>query len=327
MKRRAFIGLLGGAAAWPLAARAQRLERAPRVGVLLAFAESDPEAQACISAFENALRVLKWNKGENIEVAYRFGAADDEPSRNLSSELVRSQPDVLVAHAASALTALRRETRSIPIVAAVVGDLVGSGYVESLARPGGNITGFTAFEFAVGGKWLQFLIEVAPSTRRVMVIQNVSPSRTSYLPSIETVARTLKAQVTMPDIRSVAEASHAIRAFATEKNGGLIVLPGAFTAAHRVAIIGAAREHGLPAVYPFRYFAADGGLIAYGSNRPDIFQRAAGYVDRILKGEKPADLPVQQPTKFELVINLKTAKALGVTIPQSVLGRADHIIE
>ena len=328
MRRRDFIALIGGAAAaWPLAAAAQQPARMRRVGVLMSFSDDDREGQLLRSAFEQGLQALGWTNGRDVEIAYRYGAGADERFRAYSSELVSQNPDVLVANSAAALAPLRGLTSTIPIVAAIVGDLVDSGYVQSLARPGGNVTGFTAFEFAVGGKWLGFLREIAPGTRRVLVVETPNPQRGSYLPSIEAAARPISVDVTKSALRDAADIGPAIEQFAREANGGMIVLPNPFASANRRLIIDAAALHRLPAIYPFRRFAEEGGLMAYGSDRSDIFRRAASYVDRILKGESPANLPVQAPTKFELVINLKTAKALGLTVPQPLLVAADEVIE
>jgi putative tryptophan/tyrosine transport system substrate-binding protein len=240
---------------------------------------------------------------------------------------VSQKPDVLVASTAPALASLRRATNTIPIVVAGAGDLVNSDYVQSLAHPGGNITGFTAFEFDVGGKWLGLLREVAPSVSRVMVIESPNPQRGSYLPSIEAAARPINVQVIKSDLHGEADIDTAVDQFARESSGGLIVMPSPFTAVNRRAVIAAAARNHLPAIYPYRYFAEDGGLLVYGSDGQDIFRRTASYVDRILKGESPANLPIQEPIKFEMFVNLKTAKALGLTIPSQLLDRADELIE
>ena len=328
MRRRDFIALIGGAAAaWPLAAGAQQPARMRRVGVLMSFSADDREGQLLLGAFEQGLQALGWTNGRDVEIAYRYGAGADERFRAYSSELISQNPDVLVANSAAALAPLRGLTSTIPIVAAIVGDLVDSGYVQSLSRPGGNVTGFTAFEFAVGGKWLEFLREIAPSTRRVLVVESPNPQRGSYLPSIEAAARPISVDVTKSALRDAADIGPAIELFAREAHGGMIVLPSPSPSTNRRFIIDAAALHRLPAIYPFRRFAEEGGLMAYGSDRSDIFRRAASYVDRILKGESPANLPVQAPTKFELVINLKAAKALGLTVPQPLLVAADEVIE
>jgi putative ABC transport system substrate-binding protein len=331
MRRRQLIRLLAGAAAAavlpPLAARAQRAERMRRIGVLMAYADDDREGQSRIKAFQQGLQDLGWTNGGNVEITYRFAASDDQRFRTYSSDLVSQNPDVLVANSAAALAPLRRLTSTIPIVAAIVGDLVDSGYVQSLARPGGNVTGFTAFEFAVGGKWLELLREIAPGTRRFLVVETPKPQRASYLPSIEAAARPINVDIAKSALRDAADIGPAIEQFAREANGALIVLPSPFTNANRRSVIDAAALHRLPAIYPFRLFAEAGGLMTYGSDGSDIFRRAASYVDRILKGESPANLPVQAPTKFEVVVNLKTAKALGLGIPPALLATADDVIE
>jgi putative tryptophan/tyrosine transport system substrate-binding protein len=328
MRRREVIALLGGTAlAWPLAARAQSSDRMRRIGVLLSYAEADPEARERISAFEQGLRDLGWTSGRNIEIVYRYGAGISDRQRAYASELVRQTPDVLVAQSASSLAPLKEATSTIPIVVATVGDLVESGYVQSLAHPGGNITGFPSFELAMGGKWLELLHEIAPHVSRVLVVESINPQRGSYLLTIEAAARPIKVDVTMSDFHSATDIGPDIEKFARQPNGGLIVMPSGFTAVNRHDIIAAAARNRLPAIYPFRYFADDGGLLAYGSDGRDIFRRAAGYVDRILKGESPADLPIQEPIKFEMIVNLKTAKALGLTIPESFIQRADAVIE
>jgi putative ABC transport system substrate-binding protein len=286
-----------------------------------------PDVQARNAAFEEGLRVLGWSSGQNVQIVYRYGAGSDQRAGEYARDLVNQKPDVIVANSTSALAPLRRATSTIPIVVAGAGDLVKSGYVESLAHPGGNITGFTSFEFDVGGKWLGLLREIVPSVSRVMVVESPNPQRGSYLPSIEAAARPINVEVTKSDLHGAADIDSAVDRFAREPNGGLIVLPGPFASVNRPAIIAAAARDRLPAIYPYRHFAEDGGLLAYGSNGQDIFRRAASYVDRILKGESAANLPIQGPIKFEMFINLKTAKALGLTIPPQVLNRADDLIE
>jgi putative tryptophan/tyrosine transport system substrate-binding protein len=330
LRRRSFLTLLGGAAAsWPLAARAQQPVRMRRIGVLMSAAQDDRRTQLEIAAFEQALQSLSWTKGRNIEIIYRYGAGDDERFHSYASELVGQNPDVLLANSGSALRPLRRLTSTIPIVVASAGDLVDTGNVQSLARPGGNITGFMSFEFAVGGKWLALLREMAPATSRVMVIESADAQRGSgsYFPSIVAMARMINVDAIMSKLHDDNDIDPTIEQFAHGANGGLIVLPSPFTIAHRRSLIDAAARNRLPAIYPYRDFADDGGLMAYGSNAPDLFRRAGGYVDRILKGESPANLPVQAPTKYELVINLKTAKALGLTVPLPLQASADEVIE
>jgi putative tryptophan/tyrosine transport system substrate-binding protein len=330
MRRRDFIkGIVGSATAWPLTARAQQPSGMRRIGVLMSPSQGDRRAQLQIAAFEQALQSLGWTKGRNVEIIYRYGAGDDERFHSYASELVGQNPDVLLANSGSALRPLRRLTSTIPIVVASAGDLVDTGNVQSLARPGGNVTGFMSFEFAVGGKWLALLREMAPDTSRVLVIESADAQRGSgsYFPSIVALARTINVDAIMSKLHDANDIDPTIEQFAHDANGGLIVLPSPFTIAHRRSLVDAAARNRLPAIYPYRDFADDGGLFAYGSNSADLFRRAAGYVDRILKGEKPGDLPVQAPTKYELVINIKTAKALALRIPQSLLATADEVIE
>jgi putative tryptophan/tyrosine transport system substrate-binding protein len=324
MKRREFITLLGSVAAWPLAARAQQ---SPRIGVVTPFNERDTEGRSRVSAFREALREAGWVEGRNIRIDYRWAAGDPDRIGAYTAEIVGLAPEAILANSTPVLAALRKETQTIPIVFIGVSDPVGVGFVASLARPGGNVTGFANFEPEMGGKWLQELKAVAPSVNRVAFILNrQNASWASLFRAIEAVAPTLGVGATAVDGRDAAEIERSITAFG-QSNGGLIVQPDGITSAHRQLIIDLAAKHGLPAVYPFRFFAADGGLMAYGVNAVDQFRRAASYIDRILRGAKPADLPVQAPTKFELVINLKTAKALGLKIPEAVLARADEVIE
>ena len=315
MRRREFITLLGGAAAWPLAARAQQPERMRRIGVLMAFAENDPEVQANITAFRQALQKLGWTDGRNARIDYRWGGANSERIRGYAIELVGLKPDVILVSTALVLQPLRQETRSIPIVFTQIGEPVQSGLVASLAHPGGNITGFTAFEASVWGKSLEVLKEVAPHVARVAVILKSGPSTQAGMwRAVEAAAPSLGVKATATPVRNAVEIERAINAFAREPNGGLIVLPSGPTIVHRELIIAMAARHPLPAIYPYRQFVSAGGLICYGLDLAEQYRGAAAYVDRILRGEKPADLPVQQPTKFELVINLTTAKALGLKI-------------
>jgi putative ABC transport system substrate-binding protein len=326
MKRREFIALLGGAGlAWPLAARAQQPRR---IGVLTPFNERDTEGRSRVSAFQEALREAGWVEGRNIRIDYRWAAGDPERIRAYAAEIVGLAPEAILGNSTPVLAALRKETQTIPIVFTGVSDPVGVGFIASLARPGGNLTGFANFEPEMGGKWLQELKEVAPSVNRVAFILNrQNASWASLFRAIEAVAPTFGVTASAVDVRDATEIERAITAFGGQSNGGLIVQPDGITSAHRQLIIDLAAKYGLPAVYPFRFFATDGGLMAYGINIVDQFRRAASYVDRILRGAKPADLPVQAPTKFELVINLKTAKALGLKIPDSFLVRADEVIE
>jgi putative ABC transport system substrate-binding protein len=315
IRRREFIFTLGGAAAaWPLAARAQQGERVRRIGVCMNLAADDPEGQARLTAFAQGLQQLGWTDGRNARIEYRWAVGDAERIRKQAEELVTLAPDVILASGVPVVTALLQATRSVPIVFAQVVDAVGSGLVASLARPGGNVTGFTVFEYGMSGKWVELLKEIAPGVKRVAVLRDVgSPSGIGQLGAIQ--------------MSDAGEIERAVTAFARAANGGVIVTGSTPAIIHRELITTMAARHRLPAVYAFRYFVTVGGLISYGPDSIDPFRRAAGYVDRILKGEKPADLPVQAPTKYELVINLKTAKALGLEIPSSVLARADEVIE
>jgi ABC-type uncharacterized transport system substrate-binding protein len=329
VKRREFITLLGGAAAaWPLAARAQRAARMRRIGVLMAFADNDPDAQANITAFQHALQKLGWTDSGNVHIDYRWGAGDPERIRAYAIELVGLKPDVILAVTALVLQPLRQETRSIPIVFTQIGDPVGSGLVASLSHPGGNITGFTPAEFSMQGKKLEMLKEMAPQITRVAVLFNPEQiPQAGMLRAVEAVAPSVGVQLTAAAVRDAAEIERAIDQFAREPSGGLIVLPSGLTIVHRGLVIALAARYRLPAIYQYRQFVTDGGLISYGNDLADQYRQAASYVDRILRGEKPGDLPVQQPTKFELVINLKTAKALGLDVPPTLLARADEVIE
>src|SRR5882757_2718038 len=328
MKRRAFITLFGGAAAWPLAARAQQSGRVRRIGVLQPIDESDPEGQRRRAAFDRGLQKLGWAEGANSLIDYRWGGSDAERIRRYAAELVGLQPDVIWTTGALGLLPLKRATGNIPIVFTQIYDPVGSGFVASLNRPGGNITGFTLGEFSMGGKLLEVLKEVAPQVSRVAVVLNLDqPPHVAMWRAIEATGPSFGVRLTPADVQGPAEIERAIEAFAREPNGALIVLPGPIAIAHRELIRALAARHRLPAAHGFRYFVTDGGLVSYGVDAADQSRQAAGYVDRILKGEKPADLPVQQPTRFELVINLKTAKALGLTVPETVLARADEVID
>ncbi|HLX17529.1 MAG TPA: ABC transporter substrate-binding protein [Bradyrhizobium sp.] len=327
MKRRDFIRSIGGAAAmWPIAARAQQPVRVRRIGVLASWVATDPENQNRISAFQQALRELGWTDSQNLGIDYR--AVDADGLRSAAAELVALAPDVILAVGGSALAALRQVTRTLPIVFAIVADPVGSGYVDSLARPGGNVTGFLLFEYGIAGKWLELLKQTVPAVTRAAVIRD--PSGTAGIGQwavIEALAPSVGVELSLINIRDADELEHDIAAFARSSNGGLIVTANPLATHHRELIIRLAREYKLPAVYFERYLAAGGGLISYGPRIVDQFRRAAGYVDRMLKGEKPADLPVQAPTKYELVINLKTARTTGIDVPPAVLARADEVIE
>ena len=326
MRRREFITLIGGsAAAWPLMVRAQ--QRIKRIGVLMVLPANDPETQARLAAFAQGLQQLGWTVGQNVRVDYRWGRSNVETLRN-ASELVALGPDVILAHSSGAVTAVLQTTRAVPIIFTVVADPVGGGYVESLAHPGGNVTGFTNFEYAISGKWLELLKEIAPSVKRVAVLRESAISAgPAQFGAIQSVAPSFGVELRPVDVGDAAQIERAITAFAGESNSGVIVTGSSAAAFHRELIVGLVARHRLPAVYNGRYYVAGGGLISYGPDYVDQFRRAAGYVDRILKGEKPADLPVQAPTKYELVINLKTAKALGLSVPQTLLASASEVIE
>ena len=329
MKRREFITLLGGAAALPLAARAQQPDRVRRIGVLMHLPENDPETQARVRALLEGLQQLGWTDGRNVRIDYRFGAADVDRSRRYAAELIALAPDVIQASGTGPVAALQQASRTVPIVFVQIPDPVNAGFVESLSRPGGNATGFTVWEeFGTSGKWLELLKEVAPHVTRVAVLRDPTiPAGIGQTGAIQSVAPSLGVQVSPVGVRDSGEIERSISAFAREANGGLIVLGAPLAIMQRELISTLAVRHRLPAVYPARLFVAAGGLISYGPDSIDPYRRVAGYVDRILKGEKPADLPVQNPTKFELVINLKTAKALGLEVPPTLLARADEVIE
>jgi ABC-type uncharacterized transport system substrate-binding protein len=328
MRRRAFIAAVGAAAAWPLAARAQQGERVRRIGALSPLEENDLEAKLRKAAFEEGLHKLGWTIDANMTIDYRWAGGETDRVRQHASELAATRPDAIWVAGALSLLSLKRATGSIPIVFTQVYDPVGSGFVVSLTRPGGNITGFTLGEFSLGGKSLEVLKEVAPRVARVMVILNLEqPPHVAMWRSIEATAPSFAVRLAPADVQDPAEIERAVEAFAREPDAGLIVLPGPSSIVHRERIIALAARHRLPAVYGFRFFVASGGLVSYGIDPVDQSRQAAGYIDRILKGEKPAELPVQQPTKFELAINLKAAKALGLDIPATLLARADAVIE
>ena len=330
MRRRDLIILLGGAAAaWPLAARAQQAERVRRIGVLMSYAADDPLAPPLVSAFAQGLQERGWTIGGNVRIDYRWGAGDLDRFRKYAVELVALAPDVIVATAGSIVGALQQASRSVPIVFVTTIDPVGSGFVASLARPGGNATGFIAFEFSMSGKLLELLKEIAPRVTRVAVIRDpFVPAGSAGFAAIQTVAPSFGVELTPVGVRDSDEIERGIAAFARGSNDGLIMVgPPSSAQVHRDLIIALAARHRLPAVYSAPFFVRSGGLISYGLDAVEQYRRAAGYVDRILKGEKPADLPVQQPTKFELTVNLKTAKALGLEVPPTVLARADEVIE
>ena len=328
MRRREFITLLGGAASWPLAARAQQGEKMRRIGLLANIAADDPEAQARLTAFVQELGQLGWIAGRNVKIDSRWGAADDERIRRYVAELVALAPDVLVANSSQVVAALIKATRTVPIVFASIPDPVGAGFVNSLARPGGNATGFLLYEYGMSGKWLELLKQIAPQTTRVGVIRDPTVAAAAgYFGIIQAAAPSFGVEVSPINVRDAGDIEHAVMAFARPPNGGLIVTGFPLMVVHRDLIVALAARHRLPAVYTVRFFVTGGGLISYGPDRVDQFRRAAGYVDRILKGERPADLPVQAPTKVELVINLKTASALGLDVPPMLLARADEVIE
>jgi len=328
--RRQFIGAFGGAAvAWPLTARAQQPERMRRIGVLWTLAADDPEGQARLAAFLQGLQELGWTDGRNVRIDYRWAATEADRSRTFAAELVALAPDVILASTSLSMASLLQTTRTVPIVFAIVIDPVGAGYVASLAHPGGNATGFTAFEYSLSGKWLELFKEIAPNLTRIAILRDPALAiGIGQFAAIQALApSSLGVELTPIDVRDAGEIERAVAAFARGPNGGLIVTASSGATIHRELIIMLAARHRLPAVYPFRYFVTSGGLISYGPDLNDLFRRAAGYVDRILKGEKAADLPVQAPTKYELAINLKTAKPLGLTVPPSLLARADEVIE
>jgi len=328
--RRDFITLLGGGAAvaWPLAARAQQGERMRRIGVLMPWDDNDPEGSLRYSAFTQALVDLGWTDGRNVRMDLRWAGGDINRIRALAQELVGLQPDIVLTSATAATVALQRETRTIPIVFASMGDPVALNIVAQLDRPSGNITGFANLEASLGAKWLELLAEIAPGLKRAAIMFNPDTAPASaYVSSLETAARSLKVVPIIVPVHSDVEIEDAIIALGREPGGGLIVISEVFTLAHRAPIISAAARNNVPAIYWQSVFARDGGLLSYGIDQVDNFRRAATYVDRILRGAKPAELPVQLPTKFEMVVNFKTAKALGLTIPPSILTRADEVIE
>src|SRR6516164_4652179 len=325
-RRREFITLLGGAAAaWPLSAGAQQ-DRVRRIGVLMNLAANDPEGQARVAAFVQALRQLGWTDGANARIDYRWSGGDEARVRGYAAELAALAPDAILTTGAVTLGPLQQVSRTVPIVFVNVTDPVGGGFVASLGRPGGNATGFTSIEYGMSGKWLELLKEIAPRVTRAAIIRDPTfASGIGQLGAIQSVAPSFGVEVS--HVRDVSGIERAITAFARSPNGGLIVTTNASAAVHRDLIIALAARHRLPAVYPYRYYVTRSGLISYGPNTIDQYRRAAGYVDRILKGEKPANLPVQEPVKYELVINLKTAKLLGLEVPPTLLARADEVIE
>ena len=328
MRRRQFITLLGGAVVWPLAARAQQPDRVRRIGVLMPLAEDDPVGQARVAAFLQGLRGSGWINRGNVQIDYRWSTGDDERIRRDSAELVALAPDVVLATGSATVGALLRLTRAIPIVFPIVVDPVGAGFVESLARPGGNATGFILFEYGLSGKWIELLKEIAPRVTRAAILRDTTIAAGSgQLGAIQSVAPSLGVELNPLGVRDGGEIERAIVSFARAPNSGLIVTGSPLALIRRDLIVALAAQHKLPAVYYDRLFISAGGLISYGPDVLDQYRRAAGYVDRILRGEKPADLPVQAPTKYELAINLRTAKALGLDVPATLLARADEVIE
>jgi ABC-type uncharacterized transport system substrate-binding protein len=328
MKRREFIALGGAAVAWPITTRAQQFERLRRVGVIMAYGESDPEGQARLSALREQLHKRGWAEGNGFRIDIRWAAGKPDVMQAYASELVGLPVDVLVGNSIALLTILRRLTQTIPIVFTQVADPIASGFVSNFARPDGNITGFTGFDASIAGKWMEVLKEVAPFVNRATIL--VNPEQANYLAflkAIESSASSLKMQVSSPPARDRSEIEQVITALAGQGDRGLIILPGAVNHTLRDSIIQLAAKYRLPAIYPLKYYAKDGGLLYYGIDQADQWPKAAGYVDRILRGAKPSDLPVQATTKFELVINLKTAQALGLTVSPSLIARADEVIE
>jgi putative tryptophan/tyrosine transport system substrate-binding protein len=327
MRRRDVIALLGGAAAWPLAAGAEQPDRTRRIGVLMHLVENDLEGQARFMAFLQGLRQLGWTDGRNVRIDTRWGATDADRRRD-AAELVALAPDVILASTTLAMVALQHATRTVPTVFVNVADPVGAGFIESLARPGGNVTGFAMFEYSLSGKWLELLKEIAPRVRRVAVIRDsANPAGIGQFAVLQSLAPSFGVELSPVVARDIGEIERAVTAFARSPDDGLIVMGSALGASHSSLIVTLAARHRLPTVYPFRFFVTGGGLISYGPDTIDPYRRAAGYVDRVLKGEKPADLPVQAPAKYRTVINLKTAKALGLEVPPMLLARADEVIE
>jgi putative ABC transport system substrate-binding protein len=327
MRRREFITFVGGAAAWPLAAHAQQPTEMRRVAVIVGVAD-DPQGQARLAAFEDGMRALGWTDGRNVHFEIRFSGGSSDRARSDAADMVGIAPDVIVVNGAAVIGALQQLTKTIPVVFAQVVDPVSSGFVESLARPGGNMTGFTSVDYSIGGKWLETLKAIAPRTTNVGVLRDPTlPAGSGQLGAIQGVAGVFGVTVTALDVREAGAIDHAVSAFAREANGGMIVTANPLATVHRELIVQVAARERLPTIYPYRYFVTSGGLISYGIDNADLWRRSASYVDRILKGEKPADLPVQAPTKYELAINLRTAKALGLTVPPALIARADEVIE
>ena len=328
MKRRAFITLLSGAAAWPVAARAQQSERMRRIGVLMGLAAGDPEAQSRVAAFESGLRELGWVKGRNLSIEYRW-AGDGNVLRDHAAELLAMAPDLILANSTPVTVALREQSQTVPIVFTQVTDPVGQGLVPNLAHPGGNLTGFTSFEFSIGTKWLEALKQTAPRVTRVALMFNPqsAPYADLFLQPVKAAAPSFSVAPIGTDVRDPIDVDRVFDTLTREPNGGLMVLPDISMINYREAIVALAARHRVPAIYPFRFFATSGGLMSYGTEVTEVFRRAAAYVDRILKGTSPGELPIQAPNKYELVINLKTAEALGLNVPPTLLARADEVIE
>jgi putative tryptophan/tyrosine transport system substrate-binding protein len=328
MKRREFITVLGAAAAWPLAAHAQQGDRVRRIGALIVLGETDPESRRRVMAFEQSLDKLGWSVGRNLMIDYRFDISDDERARVAAAELLRLAPDVILANSVVATRAAQQVTRTVPIVFTAISEPIAQGFVESIAHPGGNTTGFSNLEPSLGAKWLELLKEIAPRVMRIAVISSAAGSlHQLFYRSIEAAAPKFRVETIEVLVRGAEDIEAVITRLASEPSGGLIFPPDTVTAPHNKLIVALAERHRLPAIYAFQYFAAAGGLVSYGPNPADQFRRAATYIDRIFRGERPGDLPVQQPTKFELVINLKAARALGLEIPDKLLALADEVIE
>jgi len=328
MKRREFITLLCGAAVWPLAARAQQSEQMRRIGVLMNRAANDAEGKARLTLFRQALQELGWSEDRNIRIEVCWGEDKFDLERKCAAELIRFAPDVILASGTESVMALQALSPTLPIVFAAVGDPAGAGLVDTLAHPGGNATGFMLYEYSFGGKLLELLRQIAPGVTRVAVLRDpTNPATLATFGAVRGAAQVLGVEVVAIDTRDAGQIERGVTAFARSPNGGLIVMPGGWASVHGALVVALAARYKLPAIYPFRYHATGGGLISYGPDFVEPFRPAAGYIDRILKGEKPADLPVQAATKYELVINLKTAKALGLNVPNTLIGRADEIIE
>jgi putative ABC transport system substrate-binding protein len=328
MERRTFITLLGGTAVWPLAARAQQAGRVVRIGVLMGIADSDPEAKPRVEAFQNGLQELGWTEGQNVRLGYRWTAGDPDRTLLFAKEIFELKPDVMLVHSSPAVAALRRLTSKIPMVFVLIADPIGSGFVDSLAHPGGNVTGFMNAEAPMAGKWLGLIMEIAPRIKRVALIYNprTSPYQ-SYLREFDASARQFGVEAVPTPVLDAAELGRALHALGQEPNSAFFVVPDIFVQVHRALIIKLAEEYRIPAIYPYRFFPTSGGLLSYGFDTVIAFRQAASYVDKILKGAAPADLPVQAPAAFKMVVNLKAAQAIGLTIPESFLVRADEVID